>query len=244
MSTGSEGRRLSFVVLTVALVVLVALSGCVQGEEEDDSEGFDPSGNSGTTGSSGTNADDEGGGDDDQDDGNLTRLERAQLKGFDERAAEQEILDLMSERRERAGMQPLDHSQSLKVAAESFSRDLSNKSEIEEAAKNGTVIEVKVTEKEMQERYLAHNAYDCEKGGGFLTGQLNHITLFNRSLETSKERLIKYDNAELLALGVVEDWSDDSMSRGKMLNEGYRQAGVGVYFDPDTNIVFVTANFC
>lgn len=233
----------SRVLLLLAVVGLVVLAGCVQGDDgTGEDEGFDPSGSGNqNAGNGGGNADDTS----EENDGNgseQTRLERARSLGFEELTAEDEVLRLMSERRRAQGMRPLEESQSLKVAADKFSRDLSNRTDIQERVENGTVIEIEVTEKEMQERYLEHNAYDCRKGV-FLTGQANHVTLFNRTLRTSKERLIKYDNAELLALGVVEDWMESDM-RNTILNEGYRQGGVGIYFEPSTDIVYVTANFC
>ena len=242
MAAGIDEIDWSRVVLLLAVVGIVLLAGCVQGQDgsgEDD--GFDPSGSGNqNAGTGGGNADDGSG--DDANGSEQTRLERARALGFDELTAEDEVLRLMSERRQSQGMRPLEESQSLKVAADRFSRDLSNRTEIKERVDNGTVIEIEVTEKEMRERYLEHNAFDCQKGV-FLTGQTNHVTLFNRTLRTSKERLIRYDNAELLALGVVEDWME-SDARSTVLNEGFRQGGVGIYFEPSTDIVYVTANFC
>lgn len=240
MESDSGRRTAARVLLVIGLIAVVALAGCVQGEEESDDGGFNPEQTTNSGGGGGSN----GGGDDGGSDDEPTLAEEEAAKGFDTLAASSEIKSELNERREAAGKQPFEQSQSLKVAARDYSQSLSDKEDLMADVENGTVLQFDINEKEVISRYEKHNAVDCRKNGQWIVGQLNHVTLFNRTLRTSKERLIRYDNEELLAIGVVEDWMDNGTSRDIILETGYRQVGVGTVYEESTDVVYVTANLC
>lgn len=245
MESDSGRRTTARVFLVIGLIALVALAGCVQGEEESDDGGFNPEEAANSGGGGGGSSNGGGGGGNDGGAGDDTTLaEEEAAKGFDTLKASGEIKRELNERRERAGKQPFEHSQSLKVAARDFSQTLADQSELSASVENGSVIDTEVSEQNIISRYEEHNAVDCRKNGQWLPGQLNHVTLFNRSLRTSKERLIRYDNEELLAIAVVEDWLANGSTRNVIMETGYRQVGVGTVYEESSDIVYVTANFC
>lgn len=244
MQSDSGRRTAARLLLVFGLIAIVALAGCVQGGEEENESGFNPEeaasgGNGGQSNGGGG-----GGGGDDQSDDGPTLLEEEAAKGFDALIASSKIKEELNQRRDRVGQQPLEHSQSLKVAARAYSRSLTENEEVQSEVRNGSITNLSVSRDDILDRYEEHNAWDCQKSGKWFPGQLNHVTYFNRTLETSKERLIRYDNEELLAIAVVEDWMSNSTTRDTILETGYRQVGVGTVHNESKGIVYVTANLC
>lgn len=242
------GVPISRVLLVLTLITVVALAGCVQGENEEDDSGFDPEGSDPGTGAGGGGGD--GGnqtdGDGGQGDGGPTAVEQEVQRGLDTLETEKEITELLIERRSEAGVREFSPSRSLKVAARDYSEDLSNRSDLQSLVQNRTVMKLEIDEDEIIERYEEANAVDCDtgRGAGWRYDQVNHVTLFNRSLRTSTRQIVQYDSPELVALGVVSDWMDNGSTRNTITDASYRNVGVGVEYDGATNIVFVTANFC
>jgi uncharacterized protein YkwD len=89
------------------------------------------------------------------------------------------------------------------------------------------------------DRYRAAE-YHCVRGAG----ENLAYTYFDRRVRTEEGEVVRYRSARGLARGVVSQWMHSPDHRKNLLSGNWDREGVGVYYEEETDRVFVTQNFC
>lgn len=224
-------------VLVIGLAILsLALAGCVNTTED---PGTNTDGNNGaTTNGGGGNGGGGGGTDDGNQTGNETTPPGNEL---DTDRLEDLMHNYINQQRQENNIQQLTHSQSLRVAAREYSREMLENTSSVQFGENMTY--VNASKQDRLDRYDKHNALECDRTPG--SGAENAVvTKYGRAVQQADGDRVVYNSIERLAQGIVSDIRNTPGMRNKMFNTTFRYQGIGARYNRSTATVYVTQSLC
>jgi len=159
---------------------------------------------------------------------------------FDRKKIEQRIHYYVNQERSEEGLPPLSFDRELQEIARGHSRDMAEEEYFSHISLDGVAVEG---------RY-ENAGYDCEihtetrgRTRIYQTGGENIAqSYWQTQIATQSGETVFFDTNDGIARGIVNQWMNSSGHRENLLQEYWRNEGIGVYKDGDA--VYATQNFC